>query len=264
MGELSAQRVYDTFCATHLPTLVTKFVHLPPATPAIREKMPFYEFENAYYWVLMNLKVSPYMTKFLLSKEPCGEPGKKLVKTLARRLLKLAPNLTMNLDNPTIAVLLPDILGTLEILILPFARSPEESTQLARLIPQSTRMELARWVEVWHANEVEPPEQCPMARDTSQSLPMLLTGVFDATITSMDAQDFWYCLGKTWRRHFECAWDPCKEISGLKDCARYAWQLSINLYLIDGWFRVRCRTLRYVGPFPTHQVQGLMLQLVFC
>lgn len=92
MTEREQDIVYHKFAALYLPSLVDSFLQAPPPPPGNpQDLIEEFRLNNTYMEMMGAISHTPYFSKFLRSRQPAAEGGKKLMKEVAQRLLDLAP-----------------------------------------------------------------------------------------------------------------------------------------------------------------------------
>ena len=155
--------VFHKFAAHYLPSLVGRFLEPPPLPSNLP---PFMTDEsklnNPYLEMLSVVSHTPYFSRFLCSGEAYAEGGKRLMQTIAERLVLLAPSWDRKMINPP-----PDSdreqgyyqsaastpIQLLSTLLVIFVKEPQGSPHLIR---PETQTDLISWLKIWerrHADE---------------------------------------------------------------------------------------------------------------
>jgi len=153
--------IFHKFAALYLPSLVNHFLE-PPSLPSNIPAFMTDEFRlnNPYLEMISAVSHTPYFSRFLLSNEAGAAGGKKLMQSVAERLVALAPNLDRKMIDPP-----PDRepgyyqsaastpIQLLSTLLVIFVKEPRDSPHIIRT---DTETELILWLRIWkrrHGNE---------------------------------------------------------------------------------------------------------------
>jgi len=153
--------VFHKFAALYLPSLVGHFLE-PPSLPSNIPAFMAEEFRlnNPYLEMIGVVSHTPYFSRFLLSNEAGAAGGKRLMQTVAERLVALGPSWDRKMINPP-----PDRehgyyqsaastpIQLLSTLLVIFVKEPSDSPHL---IGTDTQTELISWLRIWkrrHGNE---------------------------------------------------------------------------------------------------------------
>lgn len=153
--------VFHKFAALYLPNLVGRFLEPPPLPSGLPAFMTNeYKLNNPYLEMISVVSHTPYFSKFLLSNDEVAEGGKKLMQTIAERLVALGQSWDHKMMHPP-----PDReqgyyqsaastpIQLLSTLLVIFVKEPRDSPHL---IKPDTKTALISWLRIWerrHAHE---------------------------------------------------------------------------------------------------------------
>ena len=153
--------IFHKFAALYLPSLVGRFLEPPPLPSNVPAFMTDeFSLNNPYLEMLGVVSHTPYFSRFLRSNEAAVEGGKRLMQTVAERLVMLAPSWDRKMTNPP-----PDReqgyyqsaastpIQLLSTLLVIFVKEPRNSPHL---IKTDTETVLISWLRIWerrHINE---------------------------------------------------------------------------------------------------------------
>ncbi|PPQ97576.1 hypothetical protein CVT26_002363 [Gymnopilus dilepis] len=85
--------VYNKLAALHVAAMVDRFLEPPPLPAgAGNDFVEDYKLNNVYVEVLGTISHTPYFAKYLNSDLPAAQGGKQLMRTVAQRLVEVAPS----------------------------------------------------------------------------------------------------------------------------------------------------------------------------
>jgi hypothetical protein len=136
------------FCAQYLPDLVAHYLD-PPIMTGTPQSVADFRYWNAYLMMLVEIRYTPYFTKYLRSGEPVALKGKLLPRVLAERMLDRAPRwdgLILRQPAPSLCVdILLASLELLSVLLASFVKEPDQE----KVVPRATRRALLPWLQKW-------------------------------------------------------------------------------------------------------------------
>jgi hypothetical protein len=153
--------IFHKFAALYLPSLVGRFLE-PPSLPSNIPAFLTDEFmlNNPYLEMISVVSHTPHFSRFLRSHEESAVGSKRMMQTIAERLVLLAPSWDRKMINPP-----PDRdqgyyqsaastpIQLLSTLLVIFVKEPRDSPYLIR---QDTETDLMPWLRIWqhrHTNE---------------------------------------------------------------------------------------------------------------
>ncbi|KAF9532219.1 hypothetical protein CPB83DRAFT_847449 [Crepidotus variabilis] len=224
LSERDQDIIYNKLAASHLPALVNNFLDapLPPTTIYPDEsKRSEFRLNNVYLEILGTISHTPYLSKFLRSHKAAAEGGKRLLKTIAERVVELAPSWDKKMLNPPLdrePGYYESAAGTaIQMISTLSAAFVKESVDSPILIAQETKQALIVWLRKWerrHASE-------------------FLGRVSERTRSQLERRDRLMQDANRIRRMLKnwdrCGYIGCNKDSDLKACAR-------------------CHTVRYCCP----------------
>jgi hypothetical protein len=146
--------IFHKFAALYLPSMVDRFLEPPPLPSNVPAFMTDeFMLNNPYLEMIGVVSHTPYLSRFLSSNEEAAAGGKKLMQTIAERLVALAPSWDRKMINSP-----PDRepgyyqsaastpIQLLSTLLVIFVKEPRDSPHI---IKTDTQTELISWLKIW-------------------------------------------------------------------------------------------------------------------